>query len=68
MTFTNDQRNAVLIASRQNNSLEDKKWVSALRAFLCLQQKDFAFLAFLPRIHLPPYRELSLSTIAALSF
>lgn len=67
--FTNDQRNAVLIASRQNNSLEDKKWVSVLRAVLGLQQKDFVFLkAFLPSIHLPPYQEFRLSTSRVLSF
>lgn len=68
MTFTNDQRTAVLIASRQSSSLEDKKWVSVLRISLCLQQKDFVFLAFLPRIHLPPYQELRLSTNRVLSF
>lgn len=60
MTFTNDERNAVLIASRQKNTLEDKKWISFLIAFYCLQQKHFVFLAFLPSTHLLPYQELRL--------
>lgn len=57
MTFTNDQKNAVLIACRQKNSLKDKKWFSVLIAVHCLQQKDFVLsisskysFAFLSRI------------------